>query len=166
METSKKWVKGGDSVFTLWDNKQQIGTMEIARGTSDRKANALIQDKEFQIKKTGFWKSHLEIVGKNGQIIAKVYSEKWYANSYILEFEDKKYKLLVRNNPLAEWAIQENGNDILSYGLTTDKGKPSIKISSKASVPKYLFDFILWYLFLPIATEQGADDATFLLLVS
>lgn len=166
METSKKWVKGEDSVFTLWDNNQQIGTMEIARGTSDRKATALIQDKEFQIKKTGFWKSHLEIAGKNGQIIAKVYSEKWYANSYILEFENKNYKLVVRNNPLAEWTIQENDHDILSYGLTTDKGKPSVKITSKTSGTKYLFDFILWYLFLPIATEQGADDATFLLLIS
>lgn len=166
METSRKWVKGENSVFTLWDNNQQIGTMEIARGTSDRKATVLIQDKEFQIKKTGFWKSHLEIAGKNGQIIASVYSEKWYANSYILEFEDKKYKLLVRNNPLAEWTIQENDHDILSYGLTTDKGKPSVKISSMDSVPNYLFDFILWYLFLPIATEQGADDATFLLLIS
>ena len=104
--------------------------MEIARGTSERKSTALIHDKEFQIKKTGFWKSHLEISDKNGQIIAKVYSEKWYANSYILEFEDKKYKLLVRNNPLAEWTIQENDLDLLSYGLTTDNGKPSIKIST------------------------------------
>lgn len=166
MQTLKKWIKVEDSIFALSDNNQQIGTMQIARGTTSRKATAIIQGQEFEIKKTGFWKSRIEITDRKGHIIAKVYSEKWYKNSSILEYKNTQYKLIVRNNPLAEWAIQENNQDLLSYGLTTQEGKVSVKISTTTVEPNYLFDFILWYLFLPIATEQGADDGTFILLIS
>lgn len=166
MQTLKKWVKIDSSIFTLWDNNQQIGKFEVANRTSEKKANVSFQDKEFVIKKTGFWKSNIEITDQNGQIIAKVYSEKWYGNSYILEYGNKKYKLLVRNNPLAEWAIQDNNKDVLAYGLSTQDGKVVVKIKSDFERPNYLFDFILWYLFEPIATEQCADDLTFLMLIA
>lgn len=166
MQTTKKWLKTEKSIFTLWDNNQQIGTMEIAMGSTARKATASFQGKKIVIKKTGFWKSNLEITDQNGQIIAKVYSEKWYANSFILETDKKKYKLLVRNNPLAEWAIKDNNEDLLAYGLTTQNGKVSVKITAASDKTNYLFDFILWYLFVPIATEHGADDLTFLMLIT
>jgi len=42
----------------------------------------------------------------------------------------------------------------------------NVEISTKTSELNYLFDFILWYFFLPIAFEQGIDDASFLLLIS
>ena len=166
MQTSKKWVKIDDSIFTLWDNNHQIGKLEIAKRNSEKKANVSFQDKEFVIKKTGFWKSNLEITDLNGQIIARTYSEKWYRNSFVLEIGSMKYKLLVRNNPLAEWTIQDNNKDLLAYGLSTQDGKVAVKIKSNSEEPNYLFDFILWYLFEPIATEQCADDLTFLLLIA
>ncbi len=166
MQTIKKWVKIGDAVFTLWDNNQQIGTMEIALATSGRKATANFGGKQVTIKKTGFWKSNLEILDSNGQILAKIYAEKWYGSSFILEYGTKQYKLLLRNNPLAEWVLQNNNEDLLAYGLSTQKGKASIKITTASVKPDYLFDFILWYLFFPIAVEQSADDLTFLALIA
>lgn len=166
MQSSKKWEKTGNASFTLWNSNQPAGTMEIALGTSERKATANIGGQQFVIKKTGFWKSNIEITDATGQMIARVYSEKWYAHSYVLEYRNRKYKLVVRNNPLAEWAIQDNHEDLLAYGLGTEKSKPSVRITSAPSEPELLFHFILWYLFLPIATEQGADDFTLLLLVA
>lgn len=166
METNKKWVKSDNSFFTFWEDTKWIGTMEIATGTSERKAIVKFENQTILIKKTGFWKSNLEVTDLNEQIIAKVYYEKWYANSFILEYDQKQYKLLVRNNPLAEWALQDNGSDVLAYGLDTRDGKVCIKITSSAVKSNYLFDFILWYLFLPIATEQSADDFTFLMLIA
>lgn len=166
MKTLKKWVKIDNSIFTLWDNDQKIGTMKMDFGGFQRKATASFQDQEIVIKTTGFWKSNLEIIASSGQIIAKVYSEKWYSSSYILEYDNKKYKLIVRNNPLAEWVLQEDYKNLLSYGLSTHDGKSSVKITTEYEKSNYIFDFILWYLFVSIATEQSGEDSTFLLLVS
>lgn len=166
MQTVRKWVKTDNSKYTLWDNNLQIGTMEIATGTLSNKATAQFGNQNLIISKTGFWKSHIEIMEPNGQIIAKVYPEKWYANTLILEYENKKYKLLLKNNPLAEWALQDNNENVLSYGLSTQEGKPCIRITDETVNPNYLFDFILWYLFVPIASEQSSDDLTFLLLIA
>jgi len=166
MQTVKKWVRDSNTIFSLWDNNQQIGTMEIALGTMVRMATAQFGNRKIIIKKTGFWKNHLEITDSNGQLIARAYPEKWYAHSYILETDNKKFKLLIRNNPLAEWALQDNNKDMLAYGLGIQEGKPIVKITTASAATNYLFDFILWYLFLPIATEQSADDLTFLMLIA
>lgn len=166
MQTEKKWVKGEKSTYILWDNNQQIGKLEIVKGAFERRAMASFQGEELVIKKVGLWKSNLEITAPNGQILAKVYAKKWYANSYILEEGNKQYQLIVRNNPLAEWTIQDNHKDVLSYGLSTKEGKVCVKITSALEHPNYLFDIILWYLFEPIASENGVDDLTFLLLIA
>ena len=166
MQTTKKWLTHGDGLFTLLHNNQQIGTMEIALGTYERRATVKLGDQQIVIKKTGFWKSNLEITDQHGQVIAAVYYEKWYTNSFVLEYGNRKYKLLVRNNPLAEWALQDNNEDLLAYGLSTQNGKACVKVTTASPQPNYLFDFILWYLFVPIAMEQSADDFTFLALIA
>lgn len=166
MQTSKKWKKNNSSSFTLWNNNKEIGTMEIALGTLERKAIANFEGQSIVIRKTGFWKNNLEITDQNQQIIAKIYSEKWYASSLIVEYNNKKYKLVARNNPLAEWALLNNNEDLLAYGLATQDRKPCVKITTADVKPEYIFDFILWYLFLPIATEQSGDDLTFLMLTA
>ncbi len=74
--------------------------------------------------------------------------------------------LLCRNNPLAEWALQDNNGDLLAYGLNTQDGKVNARITTAAIQPNYLFDFILWYLFAPILIEQSGDDLTFLALIA
>ena len=165
MQTTKKWVKTGKFNFSFQDNNQEIGTMEIASGTMERKAIAKFEEQTIVIKKTGLWKNILELTDTKGQIIAKAFHEKWYANSLILEYNNKKYKLLIRNNPLAEWVIQYNNEDLLAYGLSTKTGKAYIRITTITDKADYLLDFILWYLFVPIAAEQGADDFTFLALL-
>jgi hypothetical protein len=165
MQTLKNWKKTEEAVFTLWDNHQEIGKMEIALASIERKAIANINNQIIKIKRTGFWKSNLEITGSNGELIAKTYPEKWYSSAYILEYGTKLYKLKVRNNPLAEWVIQENNEDLLCYGLITQDGKAGIKIAGSKNTP-YLFDFILWYLFAQIATEQSGEDLTFLALIA
>lgn len=147
MKTNKKWVKTDNFSFTFWNDNKQIGTMEIALGTSERKAIVKFEHQTIVIRKTGFWKNKLELTDLNEQIIAKVYSGKWYASSFILEYDNKKYKLFVRNNPLAEWTLQENNQDLLAYGLSTQDGKVCVSIKTTSEKTNYLFDFILWYLF-------------------
>jgi hypothetical protein len=115
--------------------------------------------------RTGFWKTGIEIKDVNGTVILKAYPEKWYANTSIVEFENDPYKLIIRNNPLAEFAISKNGTDMLAYGLSTDNNGLSVRIST-AGGPDFIFDFLLWYLFVPIANENFGDSYLFQMLLS
>lgn len=166
MQTVKKWEAQGSNTFNLIENDQLIGSMEVDIHRSTRKAVVRLKGKEWVFRRTGFWKNNLEVTDSNGNTIAKVYPEKWYKSTSLLEYDNKKYTIRVRNNPLAEWVLQENNTDLLAYGLTAQKGKTSIRITTAEKQPDYLFDSILWYLFYPVAAEQVSDDLTFLLVVT
>ncbi|HLP50587.1 MAG TPA: hypothetical protein VK154_06855 [Chitinophagales bacterium] len=161
----KQWLKTTDFNYTFLVDGKEAGKMQIEFDTSAMKANCTINGKALEIKRTGFWKSNLEITDGNGQVVLKTYPEKWYASTSIIDFENKKLRLSVRNNPLAEFAIKEDANTILSYGLTTEGKEPGVKISSTASTD-YILDFLLWYLFVPVAAENLGDDYSFLLLLA
>lgn len=157
----RQWVKNADFNYALWINEKEVGKMEIQFNTIASKAVCTIGEKRFEIKRTGFWKSNLEITDNNETvIILKTYPEKWYANTSIIEFENKKYKLVIRNNPLAEYAVTENDKDILAYGLNTENRELKVKISTSGN-DNLIFDFLLWYLFLPIANENFGDTYSF-----
>ena len=162
---TKNWAKIEGAKYAFSVEKIELGTLEIVLNSTDSKAIAKIGTAEFTIRRTGFWKSGIEIVNQKNEIIAKAYLEKWYSNSMILEFKDSKYKLATRNNPLAEWAIIDGDTDLLAYGLNAGNGTVNLKITTAENNKEYLLDFLLWYIFMPIATENAGDDLTFLLLV-
>lgn len=163
---TKIWKKTGVSSYSFFVNNEEVGKMQKELNSSTSKATFSFENRELTIKRTRFWKSSLEVFDASGQIIAKTYSAKWYKNALVLEYNNTKFNLVARNNPLAEWAIVEDGKDILSYGICTVEGKVSIKIDSKTNNKDYFFDFLLWYLFYPIALENCGDSLAFLLLVS
>jgi hypothetical protein len=118
------------------------------------------------MKRVGFWKSKIEIMDNNKNIILEAKPKAWYANSSIITYNNQEYELIIRNNPLAEYAIINDGKEIIAYGLDTNHGKATIRITSTSDNDNYLFDFLLWYLFNPIARENMSDNLTFLLLVN
>lgn len=163
---TKKWVKNEEGNYSFSIDNKQIGTLHF-HNSMDSKATAKIQSDEFIIRRTGFWKTGIQIEYKSDVVIAKAYPERWYANTLTLDFKDNKYKLAIRNNPLAEWAIIEENKDLLAYGLNTDKndGMVNVKITSRNENVDYILDFLLWYLFAPIATENMGDNLTFRLII-
>lgn len=164
MTKSWKKISDGNYVFTI--NNQELARFEIAMGTTERKAVATIGDASFLIKKTGFWKNNIEISSAQGDIVAKVYAKKWYANNLVLEYKHHEYELVIRNNPLAEWAILAQDTEILAYGLYPNNGKVEISIKSIDEQVDVLLECLLWYLFLPIATENSGDTFLFSLLLA
>jgi hypothetical protein len=119
----------------------------------------VIENKRFTLKYNGFWKSNFEIKDENDVVILKSYTEKWFAHSTILEYKDKKLKLQIRNNPLAEYVIFDDDKELLAYGLYIDNGKASVKIATNSN--DYLLDYLLWYLFVPIAQENIGEHFVF-----
>ena len=54
------------------------------------------------MKRVGFWKSKIEIIDNNKNIILEAKPKAWYANSSIITYNNQEYELIIRNNPLAE----------------------------------------------------------------
>lgn len=157
----KKWQKTAEGRYSFLFNDKEIGHMEIDLKSSDTKAIFKTGDNDFILRRTGLWKTSLEISDGKGIVISKASVEKWYANSYSLEHHGKKYKLMIRNNPLAEWVILENSKELLSYGIDVDNGQILVKITSGKGNQDSLLDFLLWYLFLPIVNENSGEDFLF-----
>lgn len=163
---NKNWEVKDRGIYRFTADDREVGTMSVRFDSSDVKAVAEIEGEEFVIKRTGFWKTNLEVT-RDGERVAITYSEKWYASHFFLDYNHKQYRLKIQNNPLAEWEISLNGERILVYGLNTgayDK-QLSIKISATPGNTDFLLDFILWYLFVPIAIESMGDSFSFNILL-
>ena len=161
----KTWKKLNESTYAFYKHDEKMGEMTIEMTVLERKAIFQIEEQQYILKHTGFWKSNLEIEDASGTIVLKTYNEKWYANAAVIEFDHKKLKLIVRNNPMAEYAIFDGDKEILAYGLDTNEGKATTRIQTSIHNKSYLLDFLLWYLFVPIAHENMGDNITFTMLL-
>jgi len=159
-------MKKSEGKFSLIVDNTAIGNMEISSKTTISKAICTLGEQKFTIQKTGFWKNNREVLDNSGQIIAKIYNEKWFASSSILDYKNKKYKIVSRNNPLVELVILEQEIELLAYGLKTEKKEIKVQISMNKKTTDLLFDFILWYLFAPIIAENADDNVVFQMLLS
>ncbi|HVM86807.1 MAG TPA: hypothetical protein VMT76_01375 [Puia sp.] len=157
---NKKWKKINDSSYEFLMGNKVVGTMELNISLAQSSAHSIIENKKLEIKRTGFWKHNIEISNAESKVLLKVYPEKWYANTWQIEFENRKLKLAVRNNPFAEYVITENKKEILAYGLFSDNGKLAIRIIS-GNQDDLILDFLLWYLFVPIANENFGNHYLF-----
>ncbi len=168
METIKSWRKVSSGNYDFLINEKIVGQMNINYHSNAYRASFKINDKTYFLKYPSIWKSDAYIEDENRSIVLKLYTEKWYANHFIVEFNNQILKLKTRNNPLAEYVLlDEAGAEILSYGLKTKDRKVVTQIGSHPSVTDSVLDFSLFSLFYPIAMENACDDALlFTLLVS
>lgn len=165
MTQQKTWVKTGVDTYTLTINNEEIGKLSTYRNTMDSKAIALTEAQTWHFKRTGFWKNNIEVTDSYGQMAMKMYNKKGYANTSTLDYNGNEYQVVVRNNPLAEFAVLDKDKMILAYGLTVDEENAlKIKITSGNRTTDTLFDFLLWYLFLPTVYENTGDNFAFMTL--
>ncbi|OOV26357.1 hypothetical protein BXU11_12780 [Flavobacterium sp. LM5] len=161
MGQDKKWIKNEELKYSFEVAGKVIGNLTISYANFDRKAFFEIEDKKYTLEYNGFWSSSITVKDENEAVVLRSYTEKWYANSSILEYKGQKFRLKIRNNPLAEYVIfDENQNELLAYGLKVENHQCKVVIHSNGSID-YLFDFLLWYSFLPIAQENMGDSFVF-----
>ncbi len=162
----RKWVKIDDHTYMFEVDGQEMGRMNLDTNSTSIKAYCTLENKNYLIQRTGFWKNSLEVLNEQGELIAKTYREKWFSNESKLEMDHKKYTLTLRNNPIAEWAIMDDKTTLLAYGLMVEKGKTHIKISAAPDHENVLMDYLLWFLFYPIAVENASDQFLLHLLLT
>lgn len=160
MENLKNWKTIKQGLYSFSVDGNEIGTLEVVYQNFERKAIFKIEDKIYTLIYKGFWKSTYDIFDESNKVVLKSSFEKWYAATTNLEYKGKQLKLKIRNNPLAEFVIFDEENELLGYGLGANSGKVNVKISTALNNTDYLLDYLLWYTFLPIAQENIGDDFT------
>lgn len=160
-----QWKKIADFRFALYHDEKQIGQMTIDYSSAQQAADCTFEDQHFIIRRTGFWKSGVEIEDANGkQLLLKAQPKKWYSNRLEVTVSGQQMEMKVWNNPLAEWSLEQNGKPVLAYGLSTG-GVTGVRITMSESNVPALYHFLLWYLFYPVAQENGGDNLPFFLLL-
>jgi hypothetical protein len=159
----RKWVKIDTSNYALIVNDRTHGTLQFFLDSHDSRATIRIEDAEFNIRRVGTWKTDIEITDQKNLAIARTHSEKWYSSYFILDYNDTLYKLQVRNNPLSEFAITKDNEVVLAYGLDVNDTDGSLyaRIIGAEINQDPLLDYFLWYLFVPVATENLGDNLIF-----
>ena len=115
METSFiYWKKSAEGKHILFHKEVKMGEMVIKNDLFRKSAVISHKSQTYQLKRSGFWKSNIEIIDGNGQVILKSHNEKWYSKTARIEFEGKKFNLVIRNNPLVEYSIFDGNTEILS----------------------------------------------------
>ncbi len=153
----KEWKKNTHDDYTLWDDGKKIGDMVIKYWQTSHKAICTIDGRVLNLKRAGHWKSTIGMFDSKDNTIIAAYPDKLYGNTYNIEYENKEYKLIIRNNPLMEYVIFENGVEILIYGLVSENEGLRLIIST-SNKSNYFFDFLLWFMFLPFASANFPQD--------
>jgi hypothetical protein len=159
----KQWIKTDQNRYAFMDNGRELGSIKVDFSTMNHKAEVLVGQESFVIKRKGFWKSSIEITDHNDIVIAQVSPEKWYSSAFILDYKGGRYKLICHNNPLVEWVILDGQYPVMAYGLDAATSNKQISITETSAQTDVLLHCLLCYIMVPVMIEEGDD---LLLLVS
>ncbi|MEO5775988.1 MAG: hypothetical protein ABIQ27_03730 [Flavobacterium sp.] len=161
METTRNWQKVNEKKYIFSVGEKKVGELDLSFKRLKRTALLNINGELFSIEQIGFWKNKLRILDAKENCILMATPENWFSNKTKVVYNNIQFQLKVRNNPLAGIVLLQNEKELLSYGLKSNNGKIIIEIESNQKQEGYLFDFLLWFLFRPVAQEQTGDDFTF-----
>ncbi|GAA0726094.1 hypothetical protein GCM10009430_32710 [Aquimarina litoralis] len=125
---SKKWIRTKDKEYTFFIGKEKIGAMTLSVNSLNINAFFTINQDRYLIRKKGFWQRNIIVCNQRGETVIRVYPDKMFAHYFKLEYCSKTIELIIRNNPLSEWVVIENGNELITYSLMRCYGEKGIKI--------------------------------------
>ncbi|MEL1242864.1 hypothetical protein AAEO56_01210 [Flavobacterium sp. DGU11] len=159
----KIWKNNGDGRYSLYLGERLAGVLTMDSSAGSR-ATATIEGKTYTIRVKGFWGSEILIADSSGKEVIKLSPITWYSSKYHLYHNGVILQLEIRNNPLAELVLSDDRHELLSYGLNSSGlGRVGVKIGGSQS-EDILYDFLLWYLFMPVAQEQSGENPIFTVL--
>lgn len=156
----REWKKILPDQFQLFIDSVLKGHLHFFPTSNENKVEFLLDHQKLTIKRTGFWKSTIEITNEKNERVLSISPKKWLGQTWVLTYMEKEYEVLIRNNPLAEWIIKDGDLILLAYGLHLEGKNISLKISSHPTQVPFIFDYVLWYLFMPILSENSDDTMT------
>lgn len=154
----KEWVKIEQGSYQLLVDEKPVGTMNFLGNGPGSGAKFESGSTTYFIKPEGFWKLRYKVTDQSG---IELFSIRQAAKEQSFTIPEGTYQLKLHNNPLAEWVISDGEDILLSYGFTITGSKVKIGIKTARQQHNYLFDFLLWYIFLPVAMEELGEEWTF-----
>jgi hypothetical protein len=153
MKTNKKWIQKTDRVSEFYENETALAA--INRKTLE----ATINFEVYKIRSSGIFSQKISLEDFNSKSVIEIKPEHWYSHSYSFQFNNETYKIIVRNNPLAEILIKKGNEECLAYGLDilNENKKIAVRINESNEKQPLEFHVLLWYLFEPVARENTID---------
>lgn len=161
MKKTKWWLSRDTSTFYLLEEEQKLAQLTIRIDSFQQTAVINLGEHTYTIQQSGFWTTGVEIRDTEGELVLQAQPKKWYANSLTVSYKSKQYELLIWNNPLAEWSLQEADRPVLAYGLVADQGTGVVQITEGKDTVDVLLHVFLWYLFYPVVRENTVDECAF-----
>lgn len=159
------WEKTGPQQYELRQGDHVLANMK----TIGSSATCTIGSRLIQIKRRGFWQSVIEMTDHNSQVLLRAEQVNWYGTKSRFIWQTLPYELGVRNAPLAEYYIKQDGHEVLAYGLKTQHGKAISVITVTDKMPAEgaaELHLLLWFLFHSIAEGETIDGIPTEALVS
>ncbi|MBI1193850.1 MAG: hypothetical protein GC205_11875 [Bacteroidetes bacterium] len=163
---NKVWTRLKSGQYQFRINDQVAGELKLNTSSLDVRGDETLGQKTYTIRQTGFWRGVTEMRDAHDLPVARIKAEKWYSSSYRLEYRGHPYKLVLRNSPHLEWAIQDQDRTLLAYGLAVEKNKSTVQIRSDVASVDPELDALLWYQLLPTVMEDMGDTFSFLVLAT
>jgi hypothetical protein len=157
------WKQKDELHYVLELHETEVLELHYPKNQFENACTLHIGDKMYQISTSGFWKKNIQLKDEKGEQIALAKTESWRAHAMTLAIGDRVYQLVLRNNPLAEWAILDGDETVLSYGLKAEKKEVGIHIHFGKEANNLVLHGLLWFLFHPIAKENSNDYLLLLL---
>lgn len=157
-----KWIKTAASTHQFRDDSGLVVSIERHRSG----ANVRIGGRTLSLRSRGFWRQQFVLTAADGEELTVLQPAGWLSSNYRFRLYGQDYTLVVRNSPLAEFAVQQDGKDLLAYGLKVIARKPQAVVTRAAHFPpdRYELDVLLWYLFAPVAQGETACEDLLLLI--
>lgn len=151
----REWLKSSNGKHRLLINEAVTGELFFKK----MEAFATIKKERYTIRKKGFWKTQVEILDDIGQVILETSSKNWYSTRPTVTFENREFSLETRTRNGAEWAIVDNGQDLLTYQIVTEDDLKIVKMTAFSAKIDPILDIFLWFTLLtsPYSKTSGGD---------
>jgi hypothetical protein len=86
----KEWKTISESQFDFYIDNIKKGELKIDYNSLSSKASFNLENSIYEMKRVGFWKSKIEIIDNNKNIILEAKPKAWYANSSIITYNNQE----------------------------------------------------------------------------
>jgi len=152
----RTWSKSGENIYALTSKGEERGTLTITR--PGKEACVKLGKMNYSISSKGLLKYFLEVTDEKGNTVLKITQDNWYSSKWEMVYNFKKYRLEMKSFSLACYKLYSGENEVLSYGIKTEKCRVVPDIKSNTNDNELLLDFVLWFLLYPILFENSDTD--------
>jgi hypothetical protein len=120
---------------------------------------SVIDGRQYFITRKGFWKTNVTLTKPDGNVVATLLQEKWYARKWRVQLDGFNYYVRYQNNPLFELIVEDYASEpVLKYKLLagSDETAAELQVISHTEHKEHIHFLILigWYIIVPIYIED------------